>query len=640
MSFVNKEHSVLLDAAYRSMSSQDTIVIISKEDSKILLSRNQLLFHSTLCRHLLSSLPPTAPPVFIMPDVTASSLLALNSLLLRGNSHGGDLEQVKEAAVSLGLDISGLYSIGPQLKPLHSVERFDSDWEKNSSVDIRPETAGSISFEVPAIDGPSHSKDKLLALPCLVTNTSLQEGLQGRAPALLDLQAEVSAVCRPQSPPGCNPPEPDTSDNTNNRNHLVSSVSVARGEPTKSANRSKTLPEEKVEKVLNKMEWTGNGQFGAGQDDVTENRDVKLPEINNSNMIEKIDADHKSPNEASSLPDCSNHAEALNPPLQPASGRKRNLRNRRAIPSYHDLGEAMVKVIRKSRSIKSSKKSPKIVKRPQKDKARKGSWKDEEIEASVGVNPPKQRRITIEESPIGLTTIVVPNVGDTVWVMVSSNLNLPWSEGKVTEVKQSREEGGEMQVMVELLKDEPQGVRMFSGKHVAYGKDEAAGLLSVGTRCVAIYREDSNTRDGDTDTEEQGEFYPAVIGEAVQESNGYRYLVFYDDGYALYLDPSEIRVVCQANKDVWLDVLSDNDKFIKKYLETFPNRSMTMLEVGQKVNIELAGGLQEAEVVSVDCALAGITFPGSDGVLEWIYRGSTRLQPVISELDRWCVSVS
>ena len=81
------------------------------------------------------------------------------------------------------------------------------------------------------------------------------------------------------------------------------------------------------------------------------------------------------------------------------------------------------------------------------------------------------------------------------------------------------------------------------GKQIAYWK-EATYSLSVGTRCVAIYREDPVSEEDETDGEEVQEgFYPAVIGEKCRESNGFRYLVFYDDGYTLYLDKSEVRPV-------------------------------------------------------------------------------------------------
>ena len=169
-------------------------------------------------------------------------------------------------------------------------------------------------------------------------------------------------------------------------------------------------------------------------------------------------------------------------------------------------------------------------------------------------------------------------------------------------------------------------MKFVSGKQIAYWK-EATYSLSVGTRCVAIYREDPvSEEDTGAGEEVQEGFYPAVIGEKCRESNGFRYLVFYDDGYALYLDKSEVRPVCQAPLDVWLDVHYHNKEFIRLYLENWPLRRLVTLEVGCQVKIEQEDGeLKKAKVVKVDCALAGITYYGPCGVMEWIYRGNSRL---------------
>lgn len=225
----------------------------------------------------------------------------------------------------------------------------------------------------------------------------------------------------------------------------------------------------------------------------------------------------------------------------------------------------------------------------------------------------------------------LPTIGDCVWVADSKDLLEPWVEGVVMDVVKSKKIGGEIKWKVKLNKDykmtELCKMKIVSGKQMAYWK-EATYSLSVGTRCVAIYREDPESEEDDTDGEQvQEAFYPAVIGEKCRESNGFRYLVFYDDGYALYLDKSEVRPVCESPLDVWLDVHHHNKEFIKRYLENWPLRRLVTLEVGWNVQIEQEDGqLKKAKVVKVDCALAGITYHGAGGVMEWIYRGSSSLQ--------------
>lgn len=132
-------------------------------------------------------------------------------------------------------------------------------------------------------------------------------------------------------------------------------------------------------------------------------------------------------------------------------------------------------------------------------------------------------------------------------------------------------------------------------------------------------REDSDTSadEGDSSQEEAtGDFFPAVIGldtahgwhcenciqgERAKSVNQDRYLVFFDDGYASYLDHADVRwledaifwnylekaflislqfelawrkfqmcivrPLCQFSTDVWLDVDKKNRDFMKEYVQ-------------------------------------------------------------------------
>ena len=56
--------------------------------------------------------------------------------------------------------------------------------------------------------------------------------------------------------------------------------------------------------------------------------------------------------------------------------------------------------------------------------------------------------------------------------------------------------------------------------------------IPVGERVIAVYNDED---------QEEGDFFPAIIAEQPKVSYKYRYLVFFDDGYAVYLEHKEIR---------------------------------------------------------------------------------------------------
>ena len=167
-----------------------------------------------------------------------------------------------------------------------------------------------------------------------------------------------------------------------------------------------------------------------------------------------------------------------------------------------------------------------------------------------------------------------------VWVQVERNLTEPWAPGTVKEIVAGR--GGEDNFRVELEEREV----TVDGKKVAQG-NPAAAIIPVGTRVIALYREETSAEssaDDDGDSRDsrisQGsDFYPAVIGEKAKESTDNRYLVFFDDGFASYLDHADLRVVVKFSTDVWLDVERETREFMKEYIQSFPLRRMIRLEV-------------------------------------------------------------
>lgn len=112
----------------------------------------------------------------------------------------------------------------------------------------------------------------------------------------------------------------------------------------------------------------------------------------------------------------------------------------------------------------------------------------------------------------------------------------------------------------------------------------------------------------------------------------YRYLVFFDDGYAQYVTHKDILLVWEISLGrVWEDVPKESREFVKKYLESYPERPMVKLQTGQMVKTEWKGKWWLARVVQVDASLVQMYFD-ADKRTEWIYRGSTRLGPLFLEI--------
>jgi histone-lysine N-methyltransferase SETDB1 len=164
--------------------------------------------------------------------------------------------------------------------------------------------------------------------------------------------------------------------------------------------------------------------------------------------------------------------------------------------------------------------------------------------------------------------------------------------------------------------------KLMQLKHLAYF-DPAPIRLLVGTRIIGLFKDGS----------EPGAFYSGIIAEPPKQMNRFRYLVFFDDGYALYVHHSNVRVVCQQSPlGVWEDVDPNSRNFVYKYLEKYPDRPMVKLTVGQVVRTELQGSWWLAQVEEVDASLVRLFFNISCR-REWVYRGSTRLGPLFAELQ-------
>ncbi|XP_072034491.1 histone-lysine N-methyltransferase SETDB1-B-like isoform X2 [Amphiura filiformis] len=172
------------------------------------------------------------------------------------------------------------------------------------------------------------------------------------------------------------------------------------------------------------------------------------------------------------------------------------------------------------------------------------------------------------------------------------------------------------------------GKRLLSGKHIALKTHPTFEQVRIGSRVVALYRKSSDSDDKSTHS-----LYSGIIAELPMLTNKGRLLIFYDVGYAQYVDLDDMFLVYQPATNVWEDDMGDSRDFIMRYLKRYPERPMVRLAVGQWAKTEWNGVWWRAKVKEVDGSLALMHFE-SDNREEWIYRGSPRLEPLYSELSK------
>nr|CAD7591759.1 unnamed protein product [Timema genevievae] len=233
--------------------------------------------------------------------------------------------------------------------------------------------------------------------------------------------------------------------------------------------------------------------------------------------------------------------------------------------------------------------------------------------------------------PIGPIPRPTPQPGDIVYVMKLSFYGL-WSRAKIIEIlpKGTKENNVSSEYISDMFKVKFEStyrksnpVKVVQGKQMAY-PTPCPMRYHVGTRVIAIFSEDERSKES---------FYAGVIAEPPKSMNKFRYLVFFDDGYAQYISHEKILLVCESSKQVWEDIHPDSRDFVRKYLEQYPERPMVKLQQGQIVKTEWSGKWWIARVVEVDGSMVKMHFD-ADNRSEWIYRGSTRLGPLFAELAK------
>ncbi|GAB1599904.1 histone-lysine N-methyltransferase SETDB1-like isoform X1 [Argonauta hians] len=207
------------------------------------------------------------------------------------------------------------------------------------------------------------------------------------------------------------------------------------------------------------------------------------------------------------------------------------------------------------------------------------------------------------------------NIGSKV---LAKKINDIWYKGIVQEVSH-RERLKKFKIKFDV-----KGSKVLGAKHVAFFENWNIPI-KVGSRVVAMYR--------DEEANPSTSFYAGIVAEVPTNRNRHRFLIFFDDGYAQYCLPKEIHRVYEQSKNVWEDIHPDSQEFIKEYLAQYPERPMVQLQKNQVVKTEWMGEWWTAKVVEVDASLVKMYF-SADKRTEWIYRGSTRLEPLFSALAR------
>lgn len=174
------------------------------------------------------------------------------------------------------------------------------------------------------------------------------------------------------------------------------------------------------------------------------------------------------------------------------------------------------------------------------------------------------------------------------------------------------------------------GIKTISRNFIAYGKPPEV-RLNLGVRVIALFNDVNKKAPAQDNAQPRLSFFPGIIAEPLQEYNNWRYLVFFDDGYAQYVIQENIRVVCGFSKNVWEDVYQGSSEFIKSYLKQFSGRRpMVQIRKGQHMTTEWNGKWLTARAHNVDGSLVQMFFEDSKR-LEWIYRGSTRFLPLFRQ---------
>ncbi|XP_037048662.1 histone-lysine N-methyltransferase eggless-like isoform X2 [Bradysia coprophila] len=220
---------------------------------------------------------------------------------------------------------------------------------------------------------------------------------------------------------------------------------------------------------------------------------------------------------------------------------------------------------------------------------------------------------------------------NSLYYAVRAKLLTTWIPCKVTERVDASVDGKKM-FKVRFLRTKGVLNKTVPGNHLAYGTAPSV-RLTVGTRVIALFTMEPHDNLRST-------FFPGIVAEPLQQYNKWRYLIFFDDGYAQYVTPDNLRLICSPSPNVWEDVYPDAAEFIKSYLEQYKTqRPMVQVKRGQRMITEWNSEWTHARVHDIDGSLVQMYFENAKRS-EWIYRGSTRLGPLYKDRQLQKHSVS
>ncbi|KAG8238415.1 hypothetical protein J437_LFUL002872, partial [Ladona fulva] len=224
-----------------------------------------------------------------------------------------------------------------------------------------------------------------------------------------------------------------------------------------------------------------------------------------------------------------------------------------------------------------------------------------------------------------------PKVGEIVHVMKTNYFGV-WSKAKIQDVIERTTERY-YRIKYESSYRKGQIMKVVTGRQMAYSTP-CPTRIPVGTRVVAIFRDDENSGRTKPAGNTKESYYCGVVAECPKCNNNYsNEYQKYDGSKACmkYVRHEKILVVCESSDNVWEDIHPDSRDFIRKYLIAYPERPMVRLSKGHVLRTEWNGKWWVARVLEVDASLVHLHFD-ADGRTEWIYRGSTRLGPLYTEI--------
>ncbi|XP_044190989.1 histone-lysine N-methyltransferase SETDB1-A-like isoform X1 [Thunnus albacares] len=190
---------------------------------------------------------------------------------------------------------------------------------------------------------------------------------------------------------------------------------------------------------------------------------------------------------------------------------------------------------------------------------------------------------------------------------------MSWKWGKIMEIVER--EDGRLKYKINF---EMKGKCLVSGHHIAFHCVPKVDQLYVGARVVVKCQGD------------KPKFSPGVLAELPIRKNRMRFLVFLDDHMPMYVGLPVLHLVCRPLTDPLDDIPNGIHKnFMKGYMKAWPNPPQTQYQVGRTLNVELNGVQKKCEVLQVDSSLVQVVFQ-EDQHKEWIYRGSMRLEHMIT----------